>query len=102
MPGYRLGKQWFVPVLELHRQLEGAPQESPETTVAAVIQELTADVPAMLGVEDLEDFFGVRRPELCEMLRLPVLRVSNGAQPVLTRRVLEAELLRARNGCVPR
>jgi len=99
LPGYRLGRRWFVPAAELELRLSGAVTTS--TTIADAVHELVSPLPQTLGVEDLEAFLGTRRPQLYEVLSFPALSGPRHAGRVTTQAVLAAALVQARNGCPP-
>jgi len=106
LPGYRLGRRWFVPEAEFRRHLRRRAWMMQADAAPEVVRELTRALPSVLGVEDLERFLGVRRPLLHEALRMPGFagvggRAGIGGRGATTIAVLERTLLDSRNGCVP-
>jgi hypothetical protein len=99
LPGYRLGRRWFVPEAELSLRLSGAAVVT--IAVGEVVRDLVAELPTVLGVEHLEAFLGTRRPQLYEVLRFPALGGRRGQNRITTQAVLAAALAQARNGCPP-
>ncbi|MEZ3161066.1 helix-turn-helix domain-containing protein [Microbacterium sp. BWT-B31] len=100
LPGYRLGGRWFIPEAELRLQLRRRIGMSDGVEVADAVGELTAHLPRMLNLIDLETFLGLRRPHVYRVLLLPGLAgVSSGR--VTTRGVLDSLLIASRNDCPP-
>ncbi|MDW4573746.1 helix-turn-helix domain-containing protein [Microbacterium sp. M3] len=101
LPGYRLGSRWFVPEAEFRRQLRRRAWMLRADAAPDVVHELTRVLPPVVGVDELERFFGLRLPLLYESLRMPrfaALAIRGGATTVA---VLERTLIDARNACPP-
>lgn len=101
LPGYRLGRRWFIPEAEFRRQLRRRAWMIRADAAPDAVHELTRALPAVVGADDLERFFGLRHRLRYEALRLPGLAglpVRGGAT---TADELERILLSARNACPP-
>lgn len=96
-PAYKLGRQWFVPEREFQRHLRRRAWMLDGVDVDDMINELTARLPAVLDIAELEDFFGVRRAHLYEFLRFHMLPATRGT----TLPALQELLRNARNDCPP-
>lgn len=69
--------------------------------VGDLVDDLVEALPSPLGIDDLERFFGIRRPFLYEALRLSPFAGLSGRGAVTTVSVLRLALIDARNGCTP-
>jgi hypothetical protein len=101
LPGYHLGRRWFVPEREFRRHLRRRSWMLQHEATDDMVRELTEGLPGLVTMDDLERFFGLRRPFLYDLLRLPVFAGAPGRDGVTTIVVLEEALRAARNGCPP-
>lgn len=99
LPGYLLGRTWFVPREELDRTIRRAGTVVRAEAVDAVIDELLRSVPALPNTHDLEAFFGVRRRQVYEILQTPWPLEPHA--PLTTRGIVRNLLARGRNGAPP-
>ena len=101
LPGYRLGRRWFVPEAEFRRHLRRRAWMVQTDAAPELARELTRALPSRLGIEDLERFFGLRRPVLYETLHIPHFAGIGPRKDVMTVGVLQQLLTGARNECAP-
>lgn len=101
LPGYQLGRRWFVPEREFRRHLRRRSWMLQHEAADDMVHELTAALPRLVAMDDLERFFGLRRAFLYDLLRLPVFAGAPGRGGVTTVAVLELALRAARNDCPP-
>ncbi|WP_374312800.1 hypothetical protein [Microbacterium sp.] len=96
-PGYRVGNRWFVPLAEYVDTLGRAASLAPPDPHAAVT-ELTRSLPSLLTFDDLEAFFGMRRPYLYDVLRLSGIVQARANRTVTTKERVAEVLVQSRNG----
>lgn len=101
LPGYRLGRRWFVPEAEFRRHLRRRAWMVQTDAAPDLARELTRALPPRLGIEELERFFGLRRPVLYEALHIPHFAGMGPRKDVMTVGVLQQLLIAARNACAP-
>lgn len=101
LPGYRLGRRWFVPEEEFRRHLRRRAWMLQPDATDDMVAELTDALPPTLGIDDLERFFGLRRPFLYDALRISPFAGLSGRGAVTTIGVVRQALLEARNDCTP-
>ncbi|WP_194409527.1 helix-turn-helix domain-containing protein [Microbacterium cremeum] len=101
LPGYRLGRRWFVPEAEFRRHLRRRAWMAQTDAAPELARELTRALPTRLGIDDLERFFGLRRPVLYEVLGVPHFGGIGPRKDVMTIGVLQQLLRGARNACAP-
>ena len=101
LPGYRLGRRWFVPETEFRRHLRRRAWMVQTDAAPALAREVTHALPPHLSIDDLERFFGLRRAALYEALRMPHFAGMGPRKDVMTAVALERILVRARNACAP-
>lgn len=101
LPGYRLGRRWFVPEAEFRRHLRRRAWMVQTDAAPDVACELTRALPPRLGIEELERFFGLRRPALYEVLHIPHFAGMGRRRGVMTVGMLQQLLVAARNACAP-
>lgn len=96
LAAYQFGRTWFIPTSELHPA--GPPSRGRWTmTDADTIAALTAGLPDRLTIEDLERFFGLRRPWVFDVLRAPGLSSARDTEHVTTKALLVSALWDAAN-----
>lgn len=101
LPGYRLGRRWFVPEAEFRRHLRRRAWMVQTDAAPELAREVTRALPTRLGIDELERFFGLRRPVLYEVLGIPHFAGMGPRKDVMTVGVLQQLLIRARNACAP-
>lgn len=101
LPAYRLGRRWLVPEQEFRRHLRRRGWMLQPDAADDLVDELVGALPATLGIDDLERFFGIRRPFLYDALRISPFAGLSGRGAITTVGVLRQALLGARNGCTP-
>lgn len=92
---YQLGRTWFIPAEELHRTSPWG-RERWTRADAETVAALTDALPDHLTIEDLERFFGLRRPRVFDVLRAPGLSSSRNDRYVTTKELLARALRDAR------
>lgn len=101
LPGYRVGRRWFVPEAEFRRHLRRRAWMVQTDAAPELVRELTRALPTRLGIDDLERFFALRRPVLYEVLGIPHFAGMGPRKDVVTVGALQRVLVEARNACVP-
>lgn len=97
LPGYQLGRRWFIPQAELRRAMTSRVSAPLADGPAAAVHELTGDLPRVLDADTLAAFFGIRRVLLGDVLGIPRLAFVTRSERVTTVGVLGSTLLAGRN-----
>ncbi len=97
-PGYRVGNRWFVPMAEFVDSLGRSPAPEAAPDPHAAVSHLTRALPSLLTFDDLEAFFGMRRPYLYDVLRLSGIVQARAHRTVTTRERVAEVLVQCRNG----
>lgn len=94
---YQMGRTWFVPEEELHRTGPRGGAKSTRVDDVDTVAALTDALPDHLTIEDLEGFFGLRRPWVFDVLRAPGLSSSRNDRYVATKEQLTRALRHTRS-----
>ncbi len=97
-PGYRVGNRWFVPMDEFVDSLGRSAARAATSDPHAAVGGLTRALPSLLTFDDLEAFFGMRRPYLYDVMRASGIVQARTHRTVATRERVAEVLVLSRNG----